>query len=116
MAVDLIVTLVAGFLAIALVAGYGTSSLLAALSPERRRLRRLVTSGAPDDGLEGPLTLVDTVDPRFKNLPGIPKSPKDMGRLRRRLAMAGYKSPTAVVIFALPYWVSSCLCARASLS
>jgi len=100
MAVDLIVTLVAGFLAIALVAGYGTSSLLAALSPERRRLRRLVTAGAPDDSLEGPLTLVETVDPRFKNLPGVPKSPKEMGRLRRRLAMAGYTSPTAVVIFA----------------
>jgi tight adherence protein C len=51
-------------------------------------------------GFEGNLTLVDSIDPRFKSLPGIPKSPKEMGRLRRRLAMAGYTSPTAVVLFA----------------
>ena len=101
MALDLIVTLVAGFLAVALLAGYGASSILAALSPERRRLRQLTTIGPAGDSLDSTFTLVDNIDPRFKNLPGIPKSPKEMGRLRRRLAMAGYTSPTAVVVFAL---------------
>jgi len=100
MALDLIVTLVASFLAVALVAGYGASSILAALSPERRRLRQLSAIGPAGDSFDSTLTLVDNIDSRFKNLPGIPKSPKEMGRLRRRLAMAGYTSPTAVVIFA----------------
>ena len=101
MALDLIITLVAGFLAVALVAGYGASSLLAAMSPERRRLRQLTTIGPSEGVLDNSFTLVDNVDPRFKNLPGIPKSAKEMGRLRRRLAMAGYTSPSAVVVFAI---------------
>src|SRR5262245_20681135 len=100
MALDLLVTLVAGFLAVALVAGYGASSLLGSFSPERRRMRQLVTIEGPGDSFEGSVALVDNIDPRFKNLPGVPKSAKNMGRLRRRLAMAGYTSPTAVVIFA----------------
>ena len=100
MALDLLVTLVAGFLAVALVAGYGASSILAAFSPERRRLRQLTSTGPSGLGLESNFTLVEEIDPRFKSLPGIPKSPKEMGRLRRRLAMAGYTSPTAVVVFA----------------
>src|SRR5262245_9134844 len=100
MALDLIITLVAGFLAIALLAGYGASRILAAFSPERRRLRQLTTAGSAVGGFESNFTLVEEIDPRFKNLPGIPKSPKEMGRLRRRLAMAGYASPTAVVVFA----------------
>lgn len=100
MALDLLVALIAGFMAVALVAGYGASSMLAAFSPERRRLRQLVTAGSPGGSFENNFTLVEEIDPRFKNLPGIPKSPKEMGRLRRRLAMAGYTSPTAIVIFA----------------
>jgi len=100
MALDLIITLVASFLAVALVAGYGASSIVAALSPERRRLRQLSAIGPAGDRFDSTLTLIDNIDPRFKNLPGIPKSPKEMGRLRRRLAMAGYTSPTAVVVFA----------------
>jgi tight adherence protein C len=109
MALDLLVTLVAGFLAVALIAGYGMSSILAALSPDRRRLRQLTTTGGPDAIVADTFTLVDGVDPRFKNLPGIPKSPKEMGRLRRRLAMAGYTSPTAVVLYALANLVTPIL-------
>lgn len=109
MALDLLVTLVAGFLAVALVAGFGTSGILAAISPERRRLRQLATAGGPGASVDDTFTLVDGVDPRFKNLPGVPKSPKEMGRLRRRLAMAGYTSPTAVVLFALANLVTPVL-------
>jgi tight adherence protein C len=109
MALDLLVTLVAGFLGVALVAGYGMSSILAALSPERRRLRQFSTAGGLGASVDDALTLVDRVDPRFKNLPGIPKSPKEMGRLRRRLAMAGYMSPTAIVLYAVANIVSPVL-------
>jgi len=109
MAFDLVVTLVAGFFAVALIAGYGVSSLLASLSPERRRLRQLATPGGSAEGFESNLALVDSIDSRFKSLPGVPKSPKEMGRLRRRLAMAGYTSPTAVVLYALANLVSPVL-------
>ncbi|HEU4937604.1 MAG TPA: type II secretion system F family protein [Vicinamibacterales bacterium] len=100
MALDLLVTLIAGFMAVALLAGYGASSILAAFSPEQRRLRQWTAIGPLGNGLESGLTLVEEIDPRFRKLPGIPTSPKEMGRLRRRLAMAGYTSPTAVVLFA----------------
>ena len=102
MALDIVLTLVAGFLFIALVSGYLTSAALSAVAPERRRLRHLAVdgpSGAIADG--GGLALVDKIDPRFRGLPGVPKSPKDMNRLRRRLAMAGYTSPSAAAIFGL---------------
>jgi tight adherence protein C len=100
MPLDVLITVAAGFLAVALLAGYGASRLLAAASPERRRLRQLAVAGAPADSFDGGFSLVDNIDPRFRNLPGVPKSPKEMGRLRRRLARAGYTSPTAVVVFA----------------
>lgn len=97
MPLDLLITLVAGFLFVALVAGYGTSALFSAWSPERRRLRQMAVGGP--SGVIDQVTLVDTVDPRLKRIPGLPKSPKEMGRLRRRLARAGYTSMTAVLVF-----------------
>jgi tight adherence protein C len=116
MSLDLLVTLVAAFLAVALVAGYGTSSLLAAFSPERRRLRQLATAGGAGAAVDDMSVLVDAVDPRFASLPGVPKSPKEMGRLRRRLAMAGYSSPTAVVLYALANLVTPILFALVALA
>ena len=101
MTIDLIVTLAAAFMAVALVAGIGVSSILSARSPERRRLQHLAAAGGADLSL-GPVSLVDNVDPRFRRIPGIlPRSAKDMNRLRRRLALAGYHSPTAIVIYSV---------------
>jgi tight adherence protein C len=100
MAFDLVITLAAGFLLVALVAGYATSAALAAATPERRRLRQFATAGSAGFAA-GQLALVDTFDSKLKMLPGVPKSPKEMGRLRRRLAMAGYSSSTAVVVYSL---------------
>jgi len=98
MSLELIVTLAAAFMFVALVAGYGTSTLVSAFAPERRRLQQLAT--ASNDLVDARVTLLDTFDPRLKRIPGVPKSPKELGRLRRRLARAGYTSMTAVVIFA----------------
>jgi tight adherence protein C len=105
MALDLLVTLVALFLCVALLSGYGVSAALGALSPERRRLRQFALGGGPADGLEG-LALVDSVDPRFRRIPGVPKSPTEMGKLRRRLAAAGYMDSKAVFVFALANLIS----------
>lgn len=99
MPLDLIVTLVAGFMFVALVAGYATSAFYSATSPERRRLREMAVAG-PAGAFDAQVTLVDTIDPRLKRIPGVPKSPKEMGRLRRRLARAGYTSVTAMLVYA----------------
>jgi tight adherence protein C len=107
MSVELIVTLAASFLFVALVSGYGVSALVSAVAPERRRLRQLATPG-PTSVLDSRVTLVDTVDARLKHIPGVPKSPKELGRLRRRLARAGYTSITAVIIYAAASIVTPC--------
>ena len=99
MQLDVLVTLIAAFLFVALVAGYGTSAIVTAMAPERRRLRQMAAGGPTGVVVDPQVTLVDTVDPRLKRIPGLPKSPKEMGRLRRRLARAGYTSMTAVVVF-----------------
>jgi tight adherence protein C len=100
MTIDVIFTLVAIFLLIALLSTVGVSAILSALSPERRRLRQLATAGGPEltFGVSSG-TLVDTVDPRLKRLPLAPKSPKDMNRLRRQLLRAGYDSPGAMFVY-----------------
>lgn len=114
MPLDLFVTLAAGFLLVALVAGFGASTALSAWSPERRRLRRMVTDSVAVVG--GPLSLVDSVDPRLKRIPGVPKSPKELGRLRRRLARAGYTSVTAVVVYAAATIATPIILATAAIS
>jgi tight adherence protein C len=117
MALDLIVTLIAGFLFVALVAGLATSAALTATSPERRRLRQLAGAGGPSGVFAGNnLELVQTIDARLKMLPGIPKSPKEMGRLRRRLATAGYTSSTALIVFSLTRLVSPVVFGLAALT
>lgn len=99
MTIDLFVTISAVFVFMALITGMVVSGVLSARSPERRRLQQLVTAGGPDAGLAG-VSLVDSVNPRLKRIPGLlPKSAKDMNRLRRRMAAAGYHTPTAMVVF-----------------
>lgn len=100
MAIDLLIALTAAFLLVALLSGWGLSATLSSLSPERRRLRQLAGTGASDITV-GATTLVDAVDPRLKRLPGVPKSPKEMNRLRRRLSAAGYDKPSAMFVFGL---------------
>jgi tight adherence protein C len=100
MALDLVITLTAAFLFVALVSGWATSAILSATSPERRRLRRLAVADGPDLSIAGG-SLVDAIDPRVRRLPGIPKSPKELNRLRRRLLMAGYQDLSAMFIFGI---------------
>jgi len=116
MPLDLVVTLAAVFLFVALVAGYATSAAFTAAAPERRRLRQLAVPGAPDAFAGTNLELVESFNPRLARLPGVPKSPKEMGRLRRRLATAGYTSATAVVVYSLSTLVAPLVFAFAALS
>jgi len=115
MPLDVLVTLVAAFLFVALVAGYGMATFFSAWSPERRRLRQLALGG-PSGIVDTQVTLVDAVDPRLKRIPGVPKSPKELGRLRRRLARAGYTSITAVLIYTAASIITPIALALAALS
>ena len=114
MNVDLIVTIVAGSLFVALAGGWGVSALISAASPERRRLRQLSTPNGVEVS-DGAFGLVETVNPKIARVPGVPKSPKEMGRLRRRLAMAGYPDASAVVVFALAQLITPLLLLMATL-
>ena len=80
------------FASIALLVGYATSIVISRSAPERRRLRemRLVAAGGPSLERVG---LTERLDPRLETIASkIPKSPKEMTRLRRRLASAGIQS------------------------
>ena len=91
------------FLTVALLAGLGATRILDSLSPERRRLRDLTKPRDPGIGLAtdaGPL--VTEMAPAWQKVSSfVPKSPRDMSRLRRRLASAGWLHPGAAVAVAL---------------
>jgi len=92
--------LLALFASIAILVGFATSAILARNAPARRRL--LAQDGA--GGKSG--VIVDTLLTDVPNASQqkfaafIPKSPKEMGRLQRRLAAAGFHGMTPVLVYA----------------
>jgi tight adherence protein C len=72
-------------------------------SPERRRLAQLTgQQGAGASAIRStPIVLDASSVPDIPLQRFVPKSPKEMGLLRRRLAAAGYTQPAAAVAFAL---------------
>jgi tight adherence protein C len=106
---ELSVALLIVFASLALLAGSATSALLARNAAGRRRL--LATDGPTATGVfaEGP-RLSDAPTPQQKKLIAfIPKSPKEMSRLQRRLAGAGLYGYTPVVVYLLSQWVAAAL-------
>ncbi len=90
------------FVSVGLVTGLGVSALLARTSPERRRLRELAAGAGGAGQLIDQTRLMDEVSPRLQKVASrLPKSPKDMGRLRRRLASAGIYSFGAAVLYSV---------------
>lgn len=101
---DLIFPIVLLFVSIALLTGLGTSAVLSRSSPERRRLREMAYAGGGVGtlDLQQPGRLIEKHDPRLERVArALPKSPKEMGRLRRRLALAGINSFRAAVVYSL---------------
>jgi tight adherence protein C len=103
MPLDVVVTLVAVFVGVALVAGTMASLALGRLSPERRRLNELVSVGMADAApLVVPETLAESTDASLERAARwMQKSPKDMNRLRRRMGMAGYRSYEAALAYSI---------------
>jgi tight adherence protein C len=94
MDITLPVTLVAVFAAVALGAGTIVSMLLERSSPARRRLEALVAP-AGSSGSAAPLLSGTPALGRLERLVTIvPASPKDLGRLRKRLTVAGFRQPS----------------------
>src|SRR3954452_7561111 len=97
---DLWLPLGALFVSIALLTGAAASLVLARTAPERRRLRELAADGGPN--VVESIRLTEELDPRLVRMArALPKSPKEMGRLRRRLAAAGIRSFGAAVLYAV---------------
>jgi tight adherence protein C len=103
MQTDILLALIGVFVAVSCCCAAAVYVWGGRVSPERRRLSQLVAQGPEGSGAVRPTPVVldastvpDTPLQRF-----VPKSPKEIGRLRRRLAVAGYHHPSAAVIYAL---------------
>jgi tight adherence protein C len=95
---ELTLAVVAVFASVALAAAALMSVALRWNAPEQRQLRRMAGGGG--HSVLAALQVTDALSPwakRFQQL--VPKSPKDMSRLRRRMAVAGYRSPTVAVLY-----------------
>lgn len=99
---DLALVLLALFASIALLAGTATSALLARGALGRRRLLGLEGATSTTGVFAAAPRLADTPTAREQKLASyVPKSPSEMGRLRRRLATAGFHGFTPVLVYAV---------------
>lgn len=92
------IVVVGVFLSVGLLAWTIGSALLRWSTPEQREIRRL-TKGRSE--IVADLQLTDMPGPwvkRFQQV--VPKSPKEMSALRRRLTAAGYRGPAVAVLYA----------------
>jgi tight adherence protein C len=96
---QLLLAIGAMFVSVAVATGYVMLEVLRRRSPVRQRLQMAV------DGTARSVTLplaAGAVDPQLARLSRfLPKSPKDMSRLQRRMARAGFRSPMAPVAYTL---------------
>ena len=89
------------FASVALVSGSLTYVALERSSPARRRLRDLLRDAIPDSVQDG-LMRQKLPGPTLRKIQRfIPKSPKEMSKLQRRLAMAGFLKPSHAVVYSL---------------
>lgn len=99
MTVEMILTLTAVFLSVGLAAGSVASLVVSNGALGRRRLRTITSDrGAVLVKQSG--QLVDSMTPAVQRMAKfIPKSPKEMSRVQRRLALAGYHGMTPALLF-----------------
>ena len=102
MPTDTLVALVLVFVATALLTGGVAWLVVSRFLPARRRLEAMAVSQQTGVILAD-VRVADTDEDRIRKLSRIiPRSPKDLSRLRRRLARAGYQGvgPAALYSFA----------------
>jgi tight adherence protein C len=104
MSITLAITLVAIFICVALVSQLVISQVLSWTAPERKRLRDLEADGT--GVLRDEAQLVDTPIPALRQLSkAMPKSPKELSRLRRKLATAGYYDLRSAIYFSAAKYI-----------
>ena len=98
---ELLIPIALLFISIAVVTGLGLSAVLARNAPERRRLRQMALAIPGGQSLDVERSgLIERPDPRLERIARtLPKSPKEMSLLRRRLASAGITSYKAAVVY-----------------
>ena len=95
----LTIALVSVFICVALVSGLVAQQLAARSAVTARRLRG-ITPTASGAAAGGSLPLTETPDPTLSRLSAaLPKSSKELGKLRRRLGAAGYFDLSAAIYF-----------------
>ena len=100
MSPDLLLGLAALFVGVAVITGAVAAAVLSWRAPERRRLGQMTTASA-GIVLETP-GLIDSPNPLLNRARAfVPKSPKEMTLLRRRLTSAGYPGIDVVVIYSV---------------
>jgi len=96
---DLLVAVSAVFIGVAMTTALMARAILLGRAPARRRLDALTAPPTTNLALQAPV-LTDTPSPLAKKVASIvPKSPKEMSILRRRLTSAGYRTINAAVAF-----------------
>ena len=97
----MLITLVAVFISVALVAGLAASAVMSSTSAERRRLRAVTQKS---DAAPLPEILPLSTDPRADGWPRAAPmfglSRKDLSTLRIKMLRAGYEHPGAPVVYA----------------
>jgi tight adherence protein C len=97
---DLTIAFLALAASVALLSGAITSAALARQTPGRRRLLQTTGDGAASVFDRAP-QLTEGPSPRLQKIAAyVPKSPKEMSRLQRRLTNAGFHGFAPVVIYA----------------
>ena len=100
--INLQLTLVAVFLSVALFVGSIAYAGMERSSTVRRRIRGMQPTGSNTDHEQSALGNAATTAPIVKRVTTfIPKSPKQMSRVQRRLALAGLHRPKHIVLYIL---------------
>jgi tight adherence protein C len=98
--VQMAIVLTCVFISVGLLTSVVAWPLIARTAPERRRLDRFVRGRAGRQGDEG-RSILDQPARRFEGVTRwLPKSAAEMGRLRKRLARAGFHSLSAAGVYA----------------
>jgi tight adherence protein C len=102
MSAAVLIPLLLLFASLAVMSGVVLNSAMARSAPGRRRLDRLGQAGEGGATAAGVVALTDAPSPAMERVRSyIPKSPQEMNRVQRRLANAGYRHPSAAIVFTL---------------
>ena len=99
---ELTIAIIAVFASVALVTASAAAFVLGRISPGRRRLTTMSHGIHVDGLLANGAPLTETTSSAMKRVASlIPRSPKAMTRVQRRLTMAGYHSAGAAIVYSL---------------